>query len=109
MLRKMIGNRAFILIELTIVMVVVAILASIAVGTVRIYLTKAYQITTLHDLKTFVEAQENYFAGKGRYLGATGDFLEGGPPLSGALNVPALGYKPSTGVRIEITSGGEII
>jgi prepilin-type N-terminal cleavage/methylation domain-containing protein len=105
MFRKNPGTKGFTLIEILMVMIVLGILASIAIGAVRIYLDKAYKITIMHDLKGFVDAQENYFSGNGRYLGAAGDFIEGGPPPSGPLNVPELGYKPSSGVRVKILSG----
>ena len=95
----------FTLIELVVVAIILSILAAIAVGVFQIYTKKAYKITILHDLKEFTKAEETYNMDYNRYLGAAGDFIEGGAPPTGTLNVPEFKFKPSEGVRIEIISG----
>jgi type II secretory pathway pseudopilin PulG len=86
------------------VITIIAILASIAIMALYSYVTKAYDVTVHHDIETFIKAEEGYFADTGRYLGATGDFIEGGGASSG-LNSASLGFMPSKGVRIEIIAG----
>ena len=95
----------FTLIELMVVTIILSILAAIAIGVFNVYTKKAYKITILHDLKEFTKAEENYNIDYNRYLGTAGDFIEGGTPPTGTLNVPEFKFKPSDGVRIEIISG----
>ncbi|MCX5846388.1 MAG: type II secretion system protein [Deltaproteobacteria bacterium] len=99
------GTHGFTFIELLVVIIVLGIIASIAVGTFQFYTKKAYNITIMHDLNSFVKAQYNYNIDYQRYLGATGDFIEAGNPPTGTLSIPEFKFKPSEGVRIEIISG----
>ena len=99
------GTHGFTFIELLVVIIVLGIIASIAVGTFQFYTKKAYKITIVHDLNSFVKAQHNYNIDYQRYFGATGDFIEAGNPPTGTLSIPEFKFKPSEGVRIEIISG----
>ncbi len=98
-------SRAFTLIELLIVIAILGILMAVGLTGVQFYKSKAYEITLRHDVESFAKAQEVYRAENNVYLGAAGDFLEGGPPRSGSLDAAALAFSPSAGVRIEIVSG----
>ena len=99
------GTHGFTFIELLVVIIVLGIIASIAVGAFQVYTNKAYKITIMHDLNSFVKAQYNYNIDYLRYLGATGDFIEAGNPPTGTLSIPAFYFIPSEGVKIEIISG----
>lgn len=105
MARRIHNNKAFTLIELLMVIIILVILAAIAVGVANVHLKKAYRITAMHDLKGFVEAQENYYSANNHYFGSAGDFIEGGNPPVGPLYKPEFPFRPSDGVRIEIISG----
>jgi prepilin-type N-terminal cleavage/methylation domain-containing protein len=99
------GNRAFTLLEMVVVIAIIGILASIAISGFHYYMNKAYTVTVKHDLRNFVTAQEEYFAGNNRYLGATGDYIQGGNPVTGSLSSPEFKLYPADGVKIEITAG----
>jgi prepilin-type N-terminal cleavage/methylation domain-containing protein len=105
MLSRRAGREGFTLIELMISAIIIAILAGIGIGLFRFVKESAYKVTMQHDLKNFAKAQTAYAADHGRYLGAAGDFIDYGPPLSGTLAVPNFPFAPSEGVRIQIISG----
>jgi prepilin-type N-terminal cleavage/methylation domain-containing protein len=98
-------NNAFTLIELMMVIAIIAILAGFAVGGIRFYVKKAYNVTLQHDLKNFAAAQDNFFTDNNRYLGSTGDFIQGGDTPTGTIVFPEVNFRPSNGVKIEIISG----
>jgi prepilin-type N-terminal cleavage/methylation domain-containing protein len=99
------ASRAFTFIELLIAIVIIVIITTIGSTGFKFYRSKAYEITVRHDLESFAKAEEVYRALYNVYLGAAGDFLDGGPPRSGTLDAAALLFSPSPGVRIEIVSG----
>jgi prepilin-type N-terminal cleavage/methylation domain-containing protein len=99
------GLKGFTLIELLIVIIILGILSSIAIGFFQFYTNKAYKIIMLHDINEFVKAEEGYYTENKRYLGATGDFIENGNPPVGALTAAGFIFSPSEGVKIEIVSG----
>lgn len=98
-------KRGFTLIELVVVVAILVTIITLGYLGLSNYLTKAYNITAKHDLMSFVKAQEVYRATYGRYLGAQGDYMEGGDLPTGSLSRDDLKYAPSKGVRIEIVSG----
>lgn len=104
-LRPIKETKAFTLVEMMVVIAIVGILAGIAIGGFQLYIKKAYNVTVKHDLKSFVGAQENYYAGHDRYNGSSGDYIQGGNPATGSLVSAEFGFKPSDGVKIEIISG----
>ena len=99
------GEKAFTLVELLVVIGIIGILASIAIGSFSYYINRAYNVTIRQDLKYFATAQEDYFAGNSRYLGSSGDYILGGNPATGPLATSEFKARPSEGVRIEIISG----
>ena len=105
MLSRRAGREGFTLIELLMVFLIIGILAGIGIGSYRVVVTNACKVTLRHDLQNFVKAQETYTINHGRYLGATGDFIQWGRPPSGTLVVPDFTFVPSEGVRVEIISG----
>ena len=105
MLSRRARRGGFTLIELMISAIIIAILAGIGIGLFHFVKESAYKVTMQHDLKNFAKAQAAYAADHGRYLGAAGDFIDCGPPLSGTLAVPNFPFVPSEGVRVQIISG----
>ncbi|HYA13635.1 MAG TPA: hypothetical protein VEF33_04770 [Syntrophales bacterium] len=103
--RRISGSDGLTLIELVTVIILFVIIVFVAIGAFQIYAKKAYKIIISHDLREFIRAQEDYSISNNRYLGATGDFIEGGHPPIGTLSVPEFKFEPSDGVRIEIISG----
>src|SRR3972149_4449604 len=75
------GEKAFTLVEILVVIGIIGILASIAIGSFSYYINRAYNVTIRQDLKYFATAQEDYFAGNSRYLGSSGDYSrQSNPP-----------------------------
>ena len=99
------GNRAYTLIELMIVIVIIGILAGIAIAAFNYYVKRAYDVTIKHDLKEFATAEENYLIAHDRYIGQAGDYIQGGNPVTGTLVSSDFPYRPSEGVKISIISG----
>jgi len=99
------NRRAFTLIEVLFVVIILAALAAVGFIGMRYYLTRAYDITVHQDLVSFAKAEEIYRAERGRYLGTEGDYMEGGEGEKGTLKREDLRYAPSAGVRITIVSG----
>ncbi len=66
-------QQGFTLIELMIVVVVVAILASIAVPAYQEQIAKAKRADAVAALTTAAQALERYYTSNGRYLDANGD------------------------------------
>jgi prepilin-type N-terminal cleavage/methylation domain-containing protein len=97
--------RGFTLVELMVVIVIIGILSGIAVSGFQVFVARAYKVTLQHDLQTFVKTQQAYLTEHGRYLGTAGNFILGGRPLSGSLVAPDFPFRPSEGVRVDITSG----
>ena len=101
------AKEAFTLVEVIVVIGIISILAVIAVSGFQYYVRKAYNVTVSHDLKSFATAEEAYFAVWNRYMGKAGDYVKGGNPPVGTLDITELKFHPSEGVTIEIISGDE--
>lgn len=99
-------NKAFTMVELIIAMLIIGTLTAIAIGAFQYYKSRAYNITVKHDLKSFAVAQEDYFNIHNAYHGTTGDYIEGGTPATGPLVSSEFNFRPSEGVKIEITGHG---
>jgi prepilin-type N-terminal cleavage/methylation domain-containing protein len=99
------GEKGFTLVELIVVIAIVAILVSIAIGGYKKMMSSAYKVTMKHDLQNFVKGQESYLIDHTSYLGNAGDYIQGNPDPSGTLPTSLLNFIPSAEVRIEITSG----
>ena len=84
----MTSRRAFALIEVIIVLIILSVLASIAVGTVRNAKAKAYVAVMQSDLERLRTTEESYFVENHRYT----------------LDLGALGFHATTGVSIDLTS-----
>lgn len=93
------GNaRGFTLIELLVVVTIIGLLAAIAIPQFAVYRQRAYDATSLSDLRNVANAEEAYYALRGDYVSCTGAAC-GAPPLTGV--------KLSVGVSIDITAAPE--
>lgn len=86
-------RRAFTLIELLIVVVIIGILATIAIPKFANTKEKAYFAKMKGDLRNLATAQEGYAADNG------GSYVSG--TVLGPAALPGLAYGPSSGVTIE--------
>jgi len=86
-------EKGFTLIELMIVVVIIGILAAIAIPKFTNTKGKAFVATMKSDLKNLTSAQEAYYYDNGVYY-------------NGAVPNAAFAYSPSTGVTVNILSGG---
>lgn len=75
--RRTAPDAGFTLIELTVVVVIVATLAAIAVPVFMGQRVRAIDATVMSDLKSLAQGAENYFAREQRYPGAAADFAWG--------------------------------
>lgn len=103
--RPMQNKRAYTLVEVLVVLIVIGSLATIAISKFNYYVKKAYNITAKHDLQNFVTTQNDYNLNYNRYKGQVGDYIRGGNPISGTLVSPDFPCCPSEGVTIRIISG----
>ncbi|MDD5711436.1 MAG: prepilin-type N-terminal cleavage/methylation domain-containing protein [Smithellaceae bacterium] len=97
--------RAFTLIELVIVVLLISILILIAISGFQFLITRAFNVTAEYDLRNFVSSESGYLVDHNCYLGGVGDYIEGGANSTGPLVSPDLKTRISAGVRIEIVSG----
>jgi Tfp pilus assembly protein PilE len=95
------------MVELIITLLIIGILAAIAIGAFQYYISRAYNITVKHDLKSFADAQEVYLSNHNIYHGRAGDYIAGGNPPSGSLVSAEFNFRPSEGVKIEIIGHGD--
>ena len=66
MLSRRAGREGFTLIELLMVLMIIAILAGIGIGSYRVVIVNACKVTLRHDLQNFVKAQATYTINHGR-------------------------------------------
>ena len=96
-------KRGFTLIELSIVVVIIGILAAIAIPKFASTKEKAYLATMKSDLRNLATAQEGYFADNKVYLAGDATNPGDGTP-TGTLFEEAK-YAPSTGVTVTAVLG----
>jgi type IV pilus assembly protein PilA len=85
-------DRGFTLIELMIVIAIIGILAAIAIPQFAAYRTRAFNSTSLSDLRNMITAQEAYFADKQTYSTTTAELT-------------LYGYTPSNNTTGSVVGG----
>jgi type IV pilus assembly protein PilA len=96
------------LIELTMVMIVIAILMAVAIPTFLFQKNKAHGSSALSDARHAATYEESYFVGKGTYVGgdpATSLKSEGFYESAGTTHVMVYTYAPGTVQAGRINNG----
>lgn len=94
------AQRGITLIELLTVMVVIAILASIAIPSYRSYLLRAQRTDATRTLLHIQAAQEKFFAQNNQYAGQ----LDQASPVG--LGIPAVSDNGFFNINLAVTDGG---
>lgn len=95
-------RRGFTLVELMIVVLIIAVLFTIAGLLFAPLRHKACITIARYDLKKFFEAQQIQLTDNNDFLGTTGDIISNAPGIASTISLPD--YSPSKNTYITITN-----
>ena len=101
-LRHVGSPRGFTLVELMIVVLIIALLATIGMALFAPMRYKACVTIARYDLKKFFEAEQVYLTENNAFIGKPGDILSNAPGVQSTFTLPD--YSPSKNTYITITN-----